>query len=206
MPLLQEYYATGERLPTYTGRWFDVLAGGGDRPADRDRITADDVLAVQALSMRISPAMGRELVNGSTGQDLARLLQDVPSDVDLVDAGDDLIGAGSAANAFWERVREVPRAGRVTASKLLARKRPRLIPVYDSVVKAVLGWSDGAFWRPLRDELSEADRSLWSSLEHLREAAGLPTGLTPLRVFDVVLWMDGQRQASTAGEDDEILD
>lgn len=205
VPLLREYYAIHTDVPTYTGRWFDILGRGGDDVEQHHRITADDVLALQALSMRIPPSMSRELVSGDTGRKLNQLLQDVPIDVDLVDADEKLIGSGSAADNFWQTVRTVPGADWVTAGKLLARKRPRLVPVYDSVVRATLGWPGTEFWHPLREQLRADSRALWVQLQRLRDEAGLRRDLTPLRVFDVVLWMDAQRGGDTVGEPDEVL-
>lgn len=46
------------------------------------------------------------------------------------------------ASLVWQleqALRTVPSVGRTTASKLIARKRPRLYPIYDAVVGNVLG-------------------------------------------------------------------
>lgn len=82
--------------------------------------------------------------------------------------------------------------GWVTAGKLLAFKRPWLIPVYDEVVRKVVG-APTSFWRPLHEDLRADDRRLHRHLRSIRAQAGLPPTLSVLRVFDVITWMTGKR-------------
>jgi hypothetical protein len=70
--------------------------------------------------------------------------------------------------------------------KLLARKRPMLLPVYDSVVEAAIAPGD-AWWRIVAAFCSDADRL--AALERVRRQAGAEYVLSPLRALDVVLWM-----------------
>jgi hypothetical protein len=84
---------------------------------------------------------------------------------------------------------DVPGIGWVTANKLCARKRPLLLPVYDTVVKAALQPTRQSFWEPLRNEF--ADGELQSRLMELRDEAGVPN-LSLLRVLDVAVWMRNQ--------------
>jgi hypothetical protein len=70
------------------------------------------------------------------------------------------------------------------AGKLLARKRPRLVPVTDKIIVARVGPA-GQTWRAprhcLQDEsLRRAIEALWA--RHARTAS-------VLRLLDVVLWM-----------------
>jgi hypothetical protein len=83
----------------------------------------------------------------------------------------------------------LPEVGATTASKLLARKRPRLRPIYDTVVARVIGSQQ--IWEPLRTLLC-AQPELHERLHGLRQQAGLPEAVSPLRVFDVVAWMEGK--------------
>ena len=73
------------------------------------------------------------------------------------------------------------------AGKLMARKRPKLIPVWDNVVKCAAGRSKNA-WLWL-DGLLRQDARLNSQLDQLHHAAGLPDLVSRLRVLDVVIWM-----------------
>lgn len=52
---------------------------------------------------------------------------------------------------LWQTLVALPDIGATKASKLYARKRPRLQPIYDSVVAKVLGTNN--LWEPLREEL-----------------------------------------------------
>lgn len=62
------------------------------------------------------------------------LLKGIPADLDLDLAGPEVVGPDSAASHAWHQLFEIKGVGWVTAGKLLARKRPRLIPVYDQLV------------------------------------------------------------------------
>ncbi|MGI8449310.1 MAG: DUF6308 family protein, partial [Streptosporangiaceae bacterium] len=77
--------------------------------------------------------------------------------------------------------------------KLLARKRPHLIPVYDRIVKSVTG-SDPNYWAPHFKALQADDCALQERLLCLRTAAGLPPVATALRIFDVIAWMEGKER------------
>lgn len=41
----------GTYLATYTGGFFESIGDGGDGPESRDRVTAEDLVAVQMLSV-----------------------------------------------------------------------------------------------------------------------------------------------------------
>lgn len=77
----------------------------------------------------------------------------------------------------------------VIARKLLARKRPRLLPVYDKVVRCALGRPRPSFWLALHAALREDDRALHHELLALRQVAGVPETVSALRICDVTVWM-----------------
>jgi hypothetical protein len=81
--------------------------------------------------------------------------------------------------------------GPVAAGKLLARKRPHLIPVYDSHVKVALGREriHNTWWSDLRCQLT-TDAGLIPELESVRARAGVGH-LSLLRTFDIMCWMFG---------------
>lgn len=176
----------------YRGAWFERLAGGGDRPETRDAIGADDIVAVSLLSVDIGWPVTRKILMDRR-DDVTRLLSAIPIAVPLWEAGDDVIGTGSPADELWHLLRALDEAddvGRrwVTAGKLLARKRPHLIPVYDSQVKAQVGLEDGAsWWLSLRAALR--NDALRARLIRLHHRARVPAGVSILRTLDVVLWM-----------------
>ncbi len=61
--------------------------------------------------------------------------------------------------------------GRTVASKLIARKRPRLFPIYDRVIGEVLDTKQ-AHLEPVRTALRADDGALQRRLVSLREQAG----------------------------------
>jgi hypothetical protein len=75
----------------------------------------------------------------------------------------------------------------------MARKRPRLIPVFDSVVHDALSPGDENFWLALRCELGDA--GLRERLTEMRAAAGIAQEISLLRVLDVAVWMRNRRDS-----------
>ncbi|HKE74406.1 MAG TPA: DUF6308 family protein [Acidimicrobiales bacterium] len=184
---LADYYTSGR----YTGGRFELFAGGGDRPEVADRFTTEDIVAVSLLGVEIPGDAALEVLEGAQGR-LAERLAGVPTDLDLAEAGDDAVGPGSAAAHAFDLLDRIPGIAWVTAGKLLARKRPRLIPVYDSVVHLALDRTpDDEFWRPLRDTLRD-EPSLVDRLRELRGAAGIDGRVSVIRVLDVAIWMSGR--------------
>jgi hypothetical protein len=200
---LQRYFGTGllrEAAP-FTGSRFEHLAGGGDRQAVANTVTADDLIAVQSLSVRIPAQAALDLLEGDLAVRVSKLLSRVPFDIDMVEAEAAGLADGSPAHTAWNLLRDQPGIGWVTAGKLLARKRPRLLPVYDQVVRCVLG-RPKSFWLDLHAALRVDNWALHHNLMALRQAADLPETVSALRVCDVVLWMHHRtdhQQASCTG-------
>src|SRR5437660_693869 len=190
--VLNEYFNSGR----YTGGRFERFAGGGDGPHVADRITSDDIVAVSLLGVRI-PGQPALAILEERPTPLSALLADIPVAVDLWDAPEQTVSPDSPADQLWRNLNGLPGVGWVTAGKLLARKRPRLIPVYDRVVKAALGRPDGdEWWRPLRVTLVE-NPEIITRLEELRTGAGVGQDVTLLRILDVCIWMgaNGKEEA-----------
>ncbi|MFD4443731.1 DUF6308 family protein [Nocardia sp. NPDC058519] len=192
--LLRTYFCDvdADGSPRYPGAVFERLGGGGDRSEIADVFTAEDVVAVTLLSVRVpGSAAIRMLERDHDG--LNSLLGLIPADVDLVDAEIDILDEGSPADRLWRALRSVG-VGPVTTSKLLARKRPKLLPVIDSVVKQVLDHPDRqSYWMALRSALREDERALVEILAAARTDAGLGEDISLIRCFDVVVWMVGRR-------------
>ncbi|MFK4108809.1 DUF6308 family protein [Streptomyces sp. NPDC002176] len=184
---LRRYFGL-EGGAAYTGARFEHLGGGGDRDGVADVVTAEDLVAVQMLSVTVSAKGALELLEGEPGRRLSGLLRRIPVDADMADVDAAELDTGSAAVLAWKLLRTVDGIGWVTAGKLLARKRPRLVPVYDNVVKCLLG-RPSAFWLPLHTALRADDHALRHTLLDLRKRAGIPETVSALRVCDIVLWM-----------------
>ncbi|MEV0093745.1 DUF6308 family protein [Streptomyces sp. NPDC050738] len=187
---LRRYFGIG--LPpgaaAFTGGRFEHLAGGGDRRQVADRFTAEDLVAVQTLSVAVPAPVALDLLEGPLGTQLSALLREIPSDTDLSDADASVVADGSPAHRAWCLLEDQYKIGWVIAGKLLARKRPRLLPVYDRVVRCALG-RPPSFWSDLRIALREDGAALHHRLLGLHQSAGLPETVSALRVADVAVWM-----------------
>lgn len=100
-----------------------------------------------------------------------------------------------AVEILWREVRRLD-MGATTVSKLLARKRPRLLPVIDDFIRKQLkhGNSRTDFYRSMWRVMADHELALPSHLQSVRAAALEKTGderigrLSDLRVFDIVVW------------------
>jgi hypothetical protein len=183
--VLQNYFNSGK----FSGGGFERFAGGGDQPDTANEFTSDDIVAASFLSIRIPGRAAIEILD-NRADEFAALLADIPTDVDLWDAPDDMVGPGSAAQDLWSRLAELPGMSWNSAGKLLARKRPRLIPVYDRVLRNSLGRKDeDGWWLPLRDALAKRP-ALVAALTETRDLAQLKD-ISLLRIIDVSIWMRG---------------
>lgn len=189
--VLQEYF-TRPAVKTghiRTGARWDSWDPSGRREADLDTFTADDLVAITLLSVQVAP-QGAWIMLGEASAELNRLLAAVGPDRDLVDEPDPMTPESPA----WQletALREVHGIGRIVASKLIARKRPRLFPIYDDVVGRQLG-TKAAHLEPVRLALRAGDGALHRRLVDLRERAGLGESVPAVRILTVLAWMQGK--------------
>jgi hypothetical protein len=186
---VRTYFSESE--PLYTGRRFELLGGGGDTTDDADEFTAEDIVAVSLLSVDIPGSAALKILE--SGDQLNNLLALVPKGTTLweVDPAkvDDM--KSDAAN-LWNELRKIRGVGWVTANKLIARKRPHLIPVYDRVVKAALQPDSTMFWLPLRNSLLANDGHALERIQEIKSKVGLDRRYSLLRVMDAAVWMTSQ--------------
>jgi len=123
---------------------------------------------------------------------LSELLRPIPAGVTLAELDAEDLGADWPVRTLYRELRKVPDVGETTATKLLARKRPHLVPILDSVVTTELGIVKGNFWLPLHAWLVADERANHHHLEDLRSLAGLGDDISALRVFDVLAWLTGK--------------
>ncbi len=186
---LRSYFIGGTGSPPFTGARFEVLDGGGSRDDVRDRITPWDILAVQCLSVTVPAAVAVDLIDGVLGRQLGALLHDIPTNVALGDADASIhVSDRSSADQAWRLLDAQDDVGWVIAGKVMARKRPHLIPVWDKVVRCAFGRPRNA-WLWLDDLLRQQDSELKTRLDELHRAAELPDSISRIRVLDVVIWM-----------------
>lgn len=183
---LRTYYRS------YEGRFFDSFSrepSNSDSASSVNRVDADDVLAVQALSVTIPTSTAAGLIRD---ENVIRCLSAIPTEAALWDdVALAYVQDGGPADELWSALKRYNGIGWVIAHKVCARKRPNLLPVYDDVVKHALQPSYDSYWLPLRSTLREYE--LVPVLEELRNRAELAPGLSLLRVFDVAVWMGARR-------------
>lgn len=196
--LLQGYFAGPlDKGRGFEGGWWDTFDPSGTRSSSQARFTADDVLSASLLSADIHPtAIVQILFTRADG--LAAKLGGLGADRELAS-----LSAAEARDLeeqnrpLWSAVRDLHDVGATRTSKLLARKRPNLIPIYDSVIgDAVYGRSATvAQWQRMHAALTADGGRLQDHLLSLRGDAGLPEEVSALRVFDVIAWLDGSGKA-----------
>lgn len=175
----------------FTGARFETLGGGGDRPGAWDHFGADDLVAVSLLSVDIPGAAALEILE-TRARLLNSLLVEIPGSAALECSPRTLIDDSSTSARLWSELQDIPGLGWVSVGKLLARKRPALIPVYDNVVKAALQPNRSAFWIPLWSELTD-DPAVIDRLAEIRDSVGAPARhLSLIRILDIAIWMRNQ--------------
>lgn len=176
-----------DRDSNYAGRSF--LAVG---PVEYDSITAADLYATSLLGISVGPRAGRQLLQGGPHRnDVLKALRMVPVETDLADADDAVLDA--AEHLHLQLKNALGGNKWVAASKLCARKRPRLFPVRDSLVtRALLGVGEDrrVDWLVYQHLITDTEvRRLLEKV--IAESAVRESDLLdpPLRILDVVLWM-----------------
>ncbi|MCC3272378.1 DUF6308 family protein [Arthrobacter zhangbolii] len=210
--LLHRYYR--QKLTSghvRTGARFDTWAGGGDAPGVANRITADDLVALALLGEEITGPAVVGLLETKAAQ-IGELLELIPADLAMEDVTPveyfHVLGKESPAWLLWDLFRGYKggqwKTGAGKASKLLARKRPKLIPIWDATVARSAGLGTSLTqWEEWHSLLTMDDRDLARRLAAVQSRADLPAPVSTLRVMDVILWMDGRRRGykHVAGED-----
>lgn len=184
--LLRRYFGQPYLSPGCAdGAYFDTWA----TDTDPFRFTADDLIAIKFLSVDAPKTAARELLCDRSDE-FSLLLVNLGPDRDLAHEVEPLDDGWPGWHLMRE-LRKIPGVGTTTASKLLARKRPRLRPIWDSVVAAVTDTVQEQ-WEPLRAALRANDQELHHRLLRLRDLLGLPEAVSALRVLDVIAWREGK--------------
>jgi hypothetical protein len=181
---LAEYY---EPSGSFAGFTFLDL-----EPNEPFEIAATDVLAVTLLEVCASADGVRNLLQRDEKRTIVLdALADVQEDDELATAP---AGTLKAAAKFYETTKKCLGANPwVIASKLCARKRPKLIPVRDTIVVAELGLTNRDFrtdWLVYRSLLRDQDiaNGLASVQKAADEKVSGIVSLPLLRVLDTVVW------------------
>jgi hypothetical protein len=167
----------------YTGAAFDDLIA----ESPPDEYTCADIVAVSMLSVTVPARASLALLGGAAND----LLESIPSNA-TVWSNPELLDRGSDAWTLWNLVNSYNDIGRTKTSKILAAKRPGLVPVYDQYVAAALGFGKNywAFWQDVASEATHVGGGdLPVLVDRARSDAGVPEHVSALRIIDAVVWM-----------------
>ena len=169
--------------PAFAGMTFSNL---GRNP--RDEITADDLLAVSLLDITWRPEVVRILLGSQQPGTRRPCSQHSPttwiSGMPMTRCPNASMSCGTRS---WRSTASAPPA----RPNLLARKRPRLCPISDSVVIKAIGVPQRT-WDVLRCLLQ--DQAARAQVEALRPAVAADASL--LRILDVILWITHSESAA----------
>ena len=193
-PLVLASTERASRLQGYTGGRWDTFDPSGTRAASADRFTCDDIVACSLLSVDIDGNAAMQLL---TSPIFGELLAGIGPDQDFADLTSLEEPTFLAVRSLYAEIRKLPQVGETKATKLLARKRPRLVPIIDSVVRETVFAQHRVQWAPLHEALRADNMALHRHLLQLRCEAGLPEVVSVLRVFDVLAWLAGKSAGVT---------
>lgn len=166
----------------FTGSSFETFC-------DKDpyTFTANDIVAVSMLSVKIPPSASRWIL-GEGRTRLGDLLREIDEETTISSPLADL-GKNSYAWQLWNEIHSLRDIGETTTSKLLAAKRPFLFPIFDQHVSAALQISPNFYWKPWQqfmqsDDGNKAARTVTQMAARLNKSH-----LSPLRLLDIVIWM-----------------
>jgi len=163
----------------FGGRHFETFLGMGQA----DRFGPTDFLAVQALEVTVPSGSALRILKDD-GEKFTAGLRDLPR-CEIWQAERKVFEPEGAAVKLFRLLDDLPGVGTTKATKLMAAKRPHLIPVQDAFIDEELVEPGGKFWLPMYDQL--ADASLRDFIGKM--TSGAPVGVSLLRRIDVSIWM-----------------
>lgn len=190
----EEYLLPGPVASGYPA--YDAYEGSG-----RDHLGNADLLAPALLNVHHNPVPTYYSLQAMLPA-LNAGLSKVPTDVTLEKADDGVIESVAALFGALDQKPAPPYVKMVTLAKVLSRKRPGLIPVWDTAVGyaysecrgAPVPWEKGRSWAGYAAEWLRAMKKdllrhhdTWSRLAEI--APDVP--ITPLRALDIVAWQAG---------------
>jgi len=176
------------KLVGLMSRWYEVY--------DAVNVAQDNILRPEEIALSI---MMNSRISGNTGLEVWRQRAAIQAHLARLPSSADL----AADDVPWEALRELfdvfdatPRARLGVATKILHKKRPRLIPMLDSRLVSyyhprlptrspTLGGHAVNLMKLFRDDLIAALPELWRLCAEV-EQAGCP--VTPVRMLDHLVW------------------
>ena len=169
-------------MNAFTGSSFEIFIG-----SDLDNFTAEDIVAVSMLSVKIPPSASRWILNAGR-EVLYEVLSKIEPDLSITHPDANLTEGHDPWN-LRKMLMSRWGIGPTTASKLLAAKRPFLFPIYDKHVARALRLSPDDYWQHWQKFMQHEDGINASKLVgQLAKDIDKPH-LSPLRLFDIVIWM-----------------
>lgn len=201
--LVRRYFGLAPGSTRHDGASFETIGARWDEESTANEVTPADLVALATLSVEVKGVAAIALLGPELKPQITELLAAIPQTLSLVDPdAARMVDAGSKASELWRLVRTVPGFGPTRASKLLARKRPLLLPIYDSIIRTQLGLKDSrGHWALMRDLVTRDGGALYERAKRIRETAGLDATVTPLRIIDIVLWRHGKDLGLKAEDD-----
>lgn len=145
------------------------------------KFSTDDLLSLNLLDEPVTARQVERVTSGVFDGFLNQL--DPASDITMLEGE-----MYYSAIALWDALNDVPQFGPTRVSKLLARKRPNLLPIRDSVVNRVLNIDGYSWWRPLAQVMRDTSPADVLNAMTPDSPHGQPS---LLRVLDVAIWMQG---------------
>jgi hypothetical protein len=180
--LLRAYLGPGN----FSGAMWDGAVERRSAEHYRNVIDAEDLYLPALLSAPIRRTAGHTILLERDRIEV--LLTAVDPHLELWGDASEVEESLLAAEELIRLLQGIKHIGPTRASKLVAGKRPRLIPIWDLQVSAAIGaggmtWMD--YWTVWRGSLTQ---ECVGQLDLIASEAGSP-GLSPLRVLDIVIWM-----------------
>ena len=180
----------------FTGSQFEKMVDG----THPHEITERDLVAVTTLSVSIPARPALWILSDAGRQAIGPVLEQVSTYADIWnEEAEELLAPSGPLWRLWDLLGQAhwpePRlggglGGLTKRSKLLAAKRPGLVPILDKRVRRLLPKSED-YWADFRAAF--CDESLRADVE--AATTGAPDGVSLLRRADVVLWMAAQRSS-----------
>jgi hypothetical protein len=187
----------------HAGRYFGRLGGISDDEPDPepDRFVPVDLVATATLGRPVPGPAALQLLGAGRHAtvDWERLLGAIPVELHISSPEGRALLRGRTtddqprpqAGELWRTMLAVDGVDAELASRLLHRKRPKLLPITDTVTETVIGPRE-AWWAAMADWFE--DEQTLPSLVSLRgealEGTGVSGGEVSLvRMVQVVLWM-----------------
>lgn len=157
-------------------------------------LVSDDFLAVSFLDVPIRASAYRRIQ--ALKPRLVGLLEEIDPELEIWHMKHE-DHTYLAASKMWTVLLSIPSLGPTRVSKLMARKRPKLIPIWDSRVHDFFQrpyWT----WTPLSLALADVERQ--KKLAVVRTECNAPPTTSLLRILDVTIWTQGNGSVDESAE------